>query len=117
MHAYLVDRATGHMSHSLNSLTGVIYRGKMGKIYEIIVGVIKGDTRSLDYGSYVSIARGCQSTLVSSLCVGPGLLASASLVDTENDPFQFVYPWLEVSNRIAIYFPSALQLPFGYFCK
>ena len=37
------------MSSSLNSLKGVI----RGIIYGTTIGVIKGDTRSLDYGSYV----------------------------------------------------------------
>ena len=38
------------MSHSLNSLKGVIW----GIIYGTTIGVIKGDTRSLvDNGSYV----------------------------------------------------------------
>ena len=36
------------MSHSLNSLKGVI----KGIILGITTGDIKGDTRSLDYGSY-----------------------------------------------------------------
>ena len=36
------------MSCSLNFLKGVIW----GIIYGITIGVIKGDTRSLDYGSY-----------------------------------------------------------------
>ena len=37
------------MIHSLNSLNGVIfYRDDIGSL----TGVIKGDTRSLDYGSY-----------------------------------------------------------------
>ena len=36
------------MSHSLNSLKGVI----KGIIYGTTIGVIKGDTRSLDSGSY-----------------------------------------------------------------
>ena len=37
-----------HMSHSVNSIKGV----RSGIIYGIIIGVIKGETRSLDYGSY-----------------------------------------------------------------
>ena len=38
-----------HMSHSLNSLKGGLYRG----LYRgPTIGVIKEDTRSLDYGSY-----------------------------------------------------------------
>ena len=37
-----------HMSYSLNSLRGVIW----GIIYGTTIGVIKGDTRSLDNGSY-----------------------------------------------------------------
>ena len=37
------------MSSSLNSLKGVIW----GIIYGTTIGLIKGDTRSLDYGSYV----------------------------------------------------------------
>ena len=36
------------MSYGLNSLRGVIYR----IIYGTTTGVIKGDTRSLDYSSY-----------------------------------------------------------------
>ena len=36
------------MSHNLNSLTG----GYLGVIYGTTRGDIKGDTRSLDYGSY-----------------------------------------------------------------
>ena len=36
------------MSYSLNSLKGAIY----GNIYGTTIGVIKGDTRSLDYSSY-----------------------------------------------------------------
>ena len=35
------------MSHNLNSLKGVIW----GIIYGTTIGVIKGDTRSLDYSS------------------------------------------------------------------
>ena len=46
------------MSYSLNSLKGVIY----GILWGTIIGVIKGDTRSLDNGSYE-----LQSKLVSSL--------------------------------------------------
>ena len=38
------------MNHSLNSLKGVI----LGIILGTTIGVIKGDTRSLDYGSYTS---------------------------------------------------------------
>ena len=41
------------MSHSLNSLKGII----KGIIYGTIIGVIKGDTRSLDYGSYREIGK------------------------------------------------------------
>ena len=37
-----------HMSHSLKSLKGVYRRDYIGDYY----GVIKGDTRSLDNGSY-----------------------------------------------------------------
>ena len=37
------------MSCSLNSLKKVIY----GTMYESVMGVIKGYTRSLDYSSYV----------------------------------------------------------------
>ena len=37
------------MSHSLNSLKGVI----QGFVKGATIGDIKGDTRSLDYGSYV----------------------------------------------------------------
>ena len=37
------------MSCSLNSLKGDIW----GITYGTTIGVIKGDTRSLDYGSYV----------------------------------------------------------------
>ena len=36
------------MSYSLNSLKGVI----QGIIYGTTIGVIKGDSRSLDYSSY-----------------------------------------------------------------
>ena len=36
------------MSYSLNSLKGVIY----GIIYGTTIGLIKGDTRSLDNSSY-----------------------------------------------------------------
>ena len=36
------------MSYSLNSLKGVIW----GIMYETTIGVIKGDTMSLDNGSY-----------------------------------------------------------------
>ena len=36
------------MSYSLNSLGKVIW----GIIYGTTIGVMKGDTRSLDYGSY-----------------------------------------------------------------
>ena len=36
------------MSHSLNSLKGVLY----GITYRTTIGDIKGDTRSLDYSSY-----------------------------------------------------------------
>ena len=36
------------MNHSLNSLKGVIW----GTIYGTTIGLIKGDTRSLDNGSY-----------------------------------------------------------------
>ena len=36
------------MSHSLNSLKG----GYLGGIQGTTIGDIKGDTRSLDYGSY-----------------------------------------------------------------
>ena len=36
------------MSYNLNSLEGVIW----GIIYGTAIGVIKGDTRSLDYSSY-----------------------------------------------------------------
>ena len=36
------------MSYSLNSLKGVIW----GIIWRTTIGVIKGDTRSLDYSSY-----------------------------------------------------------------
>ena len=36
-----------HVSYSPNSLKG----GYIGEIYGTIIGVIKGDTRSLDYGS------------------------------------------------------------------
>ena len=42
------------MSHSLNSLKG----GYMGIIYGTTIGVIKGDTRSLDNGSYGG-EKGC----------------------------------------------------------
>ena len=38
-----------YMSHSLNSLKGVY----IGIIYGTTIGVIKGDTRSLDYSSYL----------------------------------------------------------------
>ena len=47
----VVNNWTGslaHMSYSLNSLKGVTY----GIIYGTIIGVTKGDTRSLDYSSY-----------------------------------------------------------------
>ena len=37
-----------YMSHNLNSLKGVIW----GIIYGTTIGLIKGDTRSLDYSSY-----------------------------------------------------------------
>ena len=37
------------MSYNLNSLKGVIW----GIIYGTTIGVIKGDTRSLEYSSYV----------------------------------------------------------------
>ena len=44
-----------NMSHSLNSLKGVIW----GIIEGSTIGVIKGDTRSLDYGSLLqSLLRG-----------------------------------------------------------
>ena len=38
-----------HMSYSPNSLKGVIW----GIIYGTTIGVIKGDTRSLDCSSYI----------------------------------------------------------------
>ena len=41
------------MSYSLNSLKG----GYIGIIYGTTIGVIKGDTRSLDYSSYVLIGN------------------------------------------------------------
>ena len=41
------------MSHSLNSLKGGLYRGR----YRGIAGVIKRDTRSLDYSSYEGVDR------------------------------------------------------------
>ena len=40
------------MNHSLNSLKGV----EKGIIYGTTLGLIKGDTRSLDYSSYASHA-------------------------------------------------------------
>ena len=51
--------ARGYMSYSLNSLKGA-YIGDY-------IGVIRGDTRSLDYSSYG--VEGFQKT--KSLCVGP----------------------------------------------
>ena len=39
------------VSHSLNSLKGVIW----GTIWRSILGVIKRDTRSLDYSSYAHV--------------------------------------------------------------
>ena len=36
------------MSYSLNPLKGVLW----GIIHGSVIGLIKGDTRSLDYGSY-----------------------------------------------------------------
>ena len=41
-------QAPDHMSHSLNSLQGVI----QGIISESSIGVIKGDTKSFDHSSY-----------------------------------------------------------------
>ena len=41
-----------HMNYSLNSLKGVI----QGITYETSIGVIKGDTWSLDYGSYAHMS-------------------------------------------------------------
>ena len=37
-----------HVSYSLNSFKGVIYRGLYGGL---LIGVIQGDTRSLDHSS------------------------------------------------------------------
>ena len=42
--------AEPHLSFGLNSLKGVI----QGIIWGSVVGAIKGDTRSLDYGSYAA---------------------------------------------------------------
>ena len=42
--------AVAHMSYSLNSLKGDIY----GIIQGTTIGLIKGDTRSLDNGSHES---------------------------------------------------------------
>ena len=42
------DTLFGHMTYSLNSLQGVIE----GIILGTTIGVFKGHTRSLDYGSY-----------------------------------------------------------------
>ena len=42
-----------HVSYSLNSLKGVI----QGIISKTTVGVIKGDTRSLDSGSCIETSR------------------------------------------------------------
>ena len=46
-----------HMSHRLNSLKGVI----QGILYVTTIGVTKGDTRSLGYGSsrHFSVTFGC----------------------------------------------------------
>ena len=41
------------MSHSLNSLEGITYRG----LCMTTIGVIKGDTRSLDYGSFLHLLK------------------------------------------------------------
>ena len=41
---------TLYMSYNLNSLKGVIW----GIIYGTTIGIIKGDTRSLDYSSHES---------------------------------------------------------------
>ena len=40
--------------YSLNSLQGVIYIYIYGIIYGTIIGFMRWDTRSLDYGSYES---------------------------------------------------------------
>ena len=43
-----------HMSYSLNSLKRGVYRGLLiWDYYRITIGVIQGDTRSLDNGSYI----------------------------------------------------------------
>ena len=55
------------MSYSLNSLKGVIW----GIIYGTTTGDIKGDTRSLDNGSYGEICRLCSSWVVTSSIGNP----------------------------------------------
>ena len=40
------------MSHNLNSLKGGSIGDYIGDYYRGLIGVIKGDTRSLDYSSY-----------------------------------------------------------------
>ena len=53
----------GCMSYSLNSLNGVL----RGIIYGSTVGVIKGDTKTSDYGSYEGRKRSLEAPLEDSL--------------------------------------------------
>ena len=49
--AGLLTRATlfwEHLSYSLNSLNGAM----QGTVYGSIIGLMKGDTRSVDHGAY-----------------------------------------------------------------
>ena len=53
------------MSHSLNSLKA----GYIGIIQGTTIGVIKGDTRSLDYGSYGMRCADCSKLATGVLLV------------------------------------------------
>ena len=58
-----------HVSYHLNSSKGVIY----GIMYGNILGLVEGDTRSLDYSSCYELRRGCCVELpLHTLVVGDG---------------------------------------------
>ena len=64
------------MGHNRNSLQG----GYIGVIQGITIGVIKGDTRSLDYGSYyVPPKFGDIPSLLTILDAGRALIITSTL--------------------------------------
>ena len=62
------------MSYSLNPLKGVI----QGIIHGSVIGLIKGDTRSLDYGSYKDIGI-MEKQMETTDCIGITVLGSTGM--------------------------------------